>query len=394
MSTLQTTANALATIKQAYLDAWKNQFIMSVSPFYSAIRKEITPSISFKTVAKVGQVGGFGAAAEGGAMPAAGPQRYMNFSGSVKNLFVPIRITDKAIEASKKSSGSYFANLLGAEIEGAFETAKINFSRMVVAGNGTGRLATTNDNDDSTTIEVDKHRFLDAGMTIDVLNASGVLIGTRRIVGISRNDDGTGTIVVDSKIDTGADTSFITIQGSLNNEITGLEAIFDDNVTSYMGNVKASTPAIVPTVVDAEKNVTNSLIREMIAQSDDYHNGRTNMILCGSKAFRAYTDFLDDMKLTVQTDTLQGGFAAVKFLYEDRIVKIVREKFVTPDEMIGVNTEDFVELYLSDWDYMNQEDSTKLSHVAGTDYYETVIRKYTEIVCKRPGACWKLTNCV
>jgi hypothetical protein len=118
------------------------------------------------------------------------------------------------------------------------------------------------------------------------------------------------------------------------------------------------------------------------------------MILCGSKAFRAYTDFLDDMKLTVQTDTLQGGFAAVKFLYEDRIVKIVREKFVTPDEMIGVNTEDFVELYLSDWDYMNQEDSTKLSHVAGTDYYETVIRKYTEIVCKRPGACWKLTNCV
>jgi hypothetical protein len=394
MSTLQTTANALATIKQAYLDAWKNQFIMSVSPFYSAIKKEITPSISFKTVAKVGQVGGFGAAAEGGAMPAAGPQRYMNFSGSVKNLFVPIRITDKAIEASKKSSGSYFANLLGAEIEGAFETAKINFSRMVVAGNGTGRLATTNDNDDSTTIEVDKHRFLDAGMTIDVLNASGVLIGTRRIVGISRNDDGTGTIVVDSKIDTGADTSFITIQGSLNNEITGLEAIFDDNVTSYMGNVKASTPAIVPTVVDAEKNVTNSLIREMIAQSDDYHNGRTNMILCGSKAFRAYTDFLDDMKLTVQTDTLQGGFAAVKFLYEDRIVKIVREKFVTPDEMIGVNTEDFVELYLSDWDYMNQEDSTKLSHVAGTDYYETVIRKYTEIVCKRPGACWKLTNCV
>ncbi|NLG53965.1 MAG: phage major capsid protein, partial [Clostridiales bacterium] len=393
MSTLQTTANALATIKQAYLDAWKNQFIMSVSPFYSAIRKEITPSISFKTVAKVGQVGGFGAASEGGAMPAAGPQRYMNFSGSVKNLFVPIRITDKAIEASKKSSGSYFANLLGAEIEGAFETAKINFSRMVVAGNGTGRLATTNDNDDSTTIEVDKHRFLDAGMTIDVLNASGVLIGTRRIVGISRNDDGTGTIVVDSKIDTGADTSFITIQGSLNNEITGLEAIFDDNVTSYMGNVKASTPAIVPTVVDAEKNVTNSLIREMIAQSDDYHNGRTNMILCGSKAFRAYTDFLDDMKLTVQTDTLQGGFAAVKFLYEDRIVKIVREKFVTPDEMIGVNTEDFVELYLSDWDYMNQEDSTKLSHVAGTDYYETVIRKYTEIVCKRPGACWKLTNC-
>lgn len=394
MSTLQTTANALATIKQAYLDAWKNQFIMSVSPFYSAIKKEITPSISFKTVAKVGQVGGFGAAAEGGAMPAAGPQRYMNFSGSVKNLFVPIRITDKAIEASKKSSGSYFANLLGAEIEGAFETAKINFSRMVVAGNGTGRLATTNDNEDSTTIEVDKHRFLDAGMTIDVLNASGVLIGTRRIVGISRNDDGTGTIVVDSKIDTGADTSFITIQGSLNNEITGLEAIFDDNVTSYMGNVKASTPAIVPTVVDAEKNVTNSLIREMIAQSDDYHNGRTNMILCGSKAFRAYTDFLDDMKLTVQTDTLQGGFAAVKFLYEDRIVKIVREKFVTPDEMIGVNTEDFVELYLSDWDYMNQEDSTKLSHVAGTDYYETVIRKYTEIVCKRPGACWKLTNCV
>ena len=194
---------------------------------------------------------------------------------------------------------------------------------MVVAER-TGRLATTNDNDDSTTIEVDKHRFLDAGMTIDVLNASGVLIGTRRIVGISRNDDGTGTIVVDSKIDTGADTSFITIQGSLNNEITGLEAIFDDNVTSYMGNVKASTPAIVPTVVDAEKNVTNSLIREMIAQSDDYHNGRTNRILCGSKAFRAYTDFLDDMKLTVQTDTLQGGFAAVKFLYEDRIVKIVR----------------------------------------------------------------------
>jgi hypothetical protein len=389
----QTTANALATIKQAYLDAWKNQFIMSVSPFYSAIKKEVTPSISFKTVAKVGQVGGFGAAAEGGTMPTAGPQKYMNFEGSVKNLFVPIRITDKAIEASKKGTGSYFVNLLGAEIEGAFETAKVQFSRMVVAGNGTGKLTTVKDNENSTTIEVDKHRYLDIGMTVDIVNASNTRIGTRRITGIVRNENGTGTITVDTSIDTGADTSFITIQGSLNNEITGLDAIFDSDVDSYLGNTKSTTPQIVPVSVDAQRNVTNSLLREMIANSDDYRNGRTNMILCGSKAFRAYTDFLDDMKLTVQTDTLQGGFAAVKFLYEDRIVKIVREKFVEPDEMIGVNTEDFVELYLSDWDYMNQEDSTKLGHVAGTDYFETVIRKYTELVCKNPGACWKLTNC-
>ena len=388
-----TTTTAIATIKQAYLDAWKNQMIMTVSPFYSAIEKKQTPSISFKTAAKVGQIGGFGAATEGGTMPTAGAQRFMNFEGTVKNLFVPIRITDKAIEASKSGKGSFFANLLGEEIEGAFQTAKINFSRMVVAGNGTGKLATTADNEDDTSIVVDNHRFLDVGMTIDVMSAANTLIGTRRIIGITRNADGTGTIVVDSTIDTAAATSYITIQGSLNNEITGLDAIFDSNVTTYMGNTKSATPVIVPTSEDAGKNVTNSLIREMVANSDDYHNGHTDMILCGGEAFRAYTDFLDDMKLTTQTDILQGGFAAVRFLYDDRIIKIVREKFVAPDEMIGVNTKDFLELYLSDWDYMNQEDSTKLALVAGTDYYETVIRKYTEIVCKNPGACWKLTNC-
>jgi len=388
-----TTTTAIATIKQAYLDAWKNQFIMTVSPFYSAIEKATTPSIQFKTAAKVGQVGGFGSAVEGGTMPTAGAQRYMNFEGSVKNLFVPIRITDKAIEASKNSKGSYFANLLGTEIEGAFETAKINFSRMVVAGNGTGKLATTADNGGSTSIVVDKHRFLDVGMTIDVLDVADALIGSRRITGITRNTDGTGTIVVDTTIDTAAATSYITIQGSLNNEITGLDAIFDANVLTYMNNTKSTTPVIVPASHDAEKNVTNSLLREMVADSDDYRNGHTDMILCGGAAFRAYTDFLDDMKISMQTDILQGGFAAVRFLYDDRIIKIVREKFVAPTEMIGVNSKDFQELYLSDWDYMNQEDSTKLALVAGTDYYETVIRKYTEIVCKNPGACWKLTNC-
>lgn len=389
----QSTALAIATAKEMCLDAWKNQMLMSISPFYNKIKKSYTPSKDFKTAAPVGQVGGYAFTGEDGALPTAGALGYIQFAGSVKNIMVPIRITDKAIEASKNKAGSLVGNLFVNEVENAFSTAKINLSRAIVAGNGTGILATVTDNEDSTTVTASNHRYLDLGMTIDVYQSNGTLIGTRRITGLVRNSDGTGTLTVDSTIDTLAATSYITIQKSLNNEITGIDALFNSGVTTYMGLTKSEHPEIVPISNDASGDITNSKIRKIITESDNYHGGETDMILCGDDAFAAYSDFLDVMKIPMQTNELVGGFTAIKFLHGNRTIDVVCEKFVDPTEMIGLNTKDFEEMYLTDWGYMEQEDSGKLERVAGTDYYETVIRKYAELVCKKPGACWKLTNC-
>jgi hypothetical protein len=387
---MQTTANAIAAAKLVYLQAFRNQMMMKASPFYAKIERQQVVANEFSVAAKVGQIGGFGAMTEGGTLPTTGAQNYMKFTGTLKNLFVPVRITDKAIEISKSAAGSSFENLLGQEMKGAFETAKINVSRMVVAGNGTGILTTVTDTDgDSATITVANYRPLDIGITIDIYKADHTKIGTRRIIGIDRT---ASTITVDSVIDTVASTSYITLQLSKGNEITGLDAIFNSGVTSYMGNLKSATPAIVPTSVDAQQDLTSALIADMISDSDDYRSGNTDMILCGARAFREYTDYLEGMKQVVKTVDLVGGFKGVSFLHEDREIAIVREKFVAPTEMIGVNTKDFKELHLGDWDYLAQEDSAKLGLVSGTDYFETVIRKYCELVCQNPGAMWKLTN--
>ena len=123
-----TIQNADSALKDYYLDAVTAQLNDNVSPFFSAIEKN-SDYVSGKDV-KLAVIRGYSgnvvAGAEDGNLPDPFRNRYANIVAPLKNIYGTIEISDKALRASRESSGA-FVNLINAEMEGLISGAKQNF---------------------------------------------------------------------------------------------------------------------------------------------------------------------------------------------------------------------------------------------------------------------------
>ncbi|MBR3790214.1 MAG: phage major capsid protein, partial [Clostridia bacterium] len=189
----------MAKIKQSDANIWGKD-IIKLAPF--------------------GINGGIGAGTETGALPTAAGNNYVQFKTSLKNLFGRIEISDKAIRASASSAGA-FVNLLAEEMEGLVKASSFNLGRMIY-GDGTGALATVA-SATGTAVVVDDTRNLIEGMVVDIFNVDAAVITGARIVFVDRI---TKTVSMDKTVETATAGAKLYVQGSKDNEITGLEAIF------------------------------------------------------------------------------------------------------------------------------------------------------------------------
>ena len=163
-----TIQNADAALKDYYLDAVAAQLNDNISPFFSSIEKN-TDAVSGKDV-KLAVVRGFSgnviAGAEDGDLPDPYKNRYANITAPLKNIYGTIEITDKAMRASRESSGA-FVNLINAEMEGLVSSAKHNFRRMLF-GDGTGKLCEVKSKVSASKYTVNSAKDYFVGMQDDV----------------------------------------------------------------------------------------------------------------------------------------------------------------------------------------------------------------------------------
>lgn len=127
-----TIQNADAALKQFYLDAVTSQLNEGVSPFFDAVSKtaENVFGKEVRMLIAKNSANGVIAGDEDGDLPAPYSNRYYDVTLPLKNIYGTIEISDKAVRASRDSSGA-FVNLLNAEMEGLIAGAKQNFSRML-----------------------------------------------------------------------------------------------------------------------------------------------------------------------------------------------------------------------------------------------------------------------
>lgn len=386
MVSITSAENALKTV---YLGPVAEQINTEINPLLAKI-KQSSQDVWGKEVKRLVQYGingGVGAGGETDALPTAGGNNYKTLTSSLKNLYGTIQLSDKAIRASQNSVGS-FVNLLNAEMEGLVKAASFNFGRMLF-GDGTGVLAKVV-SVSGTEVTVDSARNLFVGMTIDFRNESGAIlegVSVRRIIAVDKANKTfqvsglslTSTLVPKDSI--------VTVQGSYNSEITGLNAIFKDNGTLY-GLNRSYNKWLVPYMKNDVGEITESEIQKAIDYVDENAGSKINFIVCSSGVKRAFQNHLATYRRNTDVLDLKGGYKAISY----NGIPIVSDRFCPEGTMYLLNTDDFTLHQLCDWKWLEGEDGRVLKQIPGTPTYTATLVKYADLVCTKPCGQAMLTG--
>lgn len=391
MVTLTTADKAL---KEVYLGVVSNQLNTSINPLLARIN-QTTSDVWGKEIRKLapyGINGGIGAGTEDGELPSAAGNNYEQFVLSLKNLYGRIEISDKAIRASENSAGA-FVNLLNDEMEGLIKASAFNFGRMLY-GDGTGKLATISDND-TACITVDSVKNLIEGMVVDILTSSGGAVSGNAGLRIKTIDRATKKVTFTSTPTWTASalkTNILCVQGSYNNELTGLGAIFKTSGSLY-GLAKSTYNWLVPYTKDITSNSAKSDISDTIMQTaiDDLEenaNSKVDFIVCSSGVKRNYQSYLASYRSNVDIMNLQGGFKAISF----NGIPVVSDRFAPDNTMYLLNTSEFNLHQLCDWKWLESEDGRVIKQTLGRPTYQATLVKYADLICNKPSGQAKITG--
>lgn len=375
MVTLETADKAL---KQVYLGVVADQLNIGINPFLAKIQQTESDIWGNEIVKLVpyGLNGGVGAGDETGELPKAGGNPYERFRVELKNLYGTIELSDKAIRASKSSTGA-FVNLLNAEMEGLLKASKFNLGRMLF-GDGSGKLATAKAvGSDGRTVALDSVRNFMEGMIVDyyVKGATTPFKTGLRVVSVDR---GAKKIVLDdATFATATEGGFFTVQGSNGKELTGLEAIFSDrdlyglkrNAHSWLNPGSSEDMAPSSTTVQAGLD-----FMEEVADS------QADLIVCSYDYRRKLVEELTANRINMDYMHLDGGYKALTF----NGIPLVADRFAPSGTVYLLNTKDFKLHQLGDWRWLEGDGGQVIKQKAGAPAYTATLVKYADLICDKP----------
>lgn len=378
-------------LKENYLPVWRNGLTTEPTALLGKIKKVPLKSNKIVATAPVGLSGGFGFGAEGLATPAAGGVKFERFETNAKDMYVNIAISTKAVRLT--GSGGAMANALDTEVKAAYETAKWNVGRSIF-GNGSGILTLSEAVSASNTITVDDVKYMKEGLIVDIYatgasepQASGKGV---RIVAVDRTNK---TITVAGSPVT-LEAGFITVQNSYNREITGLGAIFDENVEKIYGVNRTENKYLFPTVVDANTDIDDSVIWDAVEGAETYKNSKIDTILMGKAAYKHYIEYLrtNNVRVESMTKEITGGFKAIDYAFGNRSIDVVYDQFI-PDNEAWCIESGALELHTQEWDFADLQGGGIFNLMENSSVYRALLANYGDLICTNPGGCVRIKNC-
>ena len=379
MVSLTSADNAL---KSVYLGVVANQLNINANPLLSQI-KRTTKDVWGKEIVKLapyGINGGIGAGTETGSLPIATGNNYVQFKATLKNLYGSIEISDKAIRASKNDAGA-FVNLLNDEMESLVKASAFNLGRMLY-GDGSGKLGTVV-SASSNVITMDSVNNFIEGMLVDIYNGETLVKGGVAIRYVDRENKKITVEIGNVSVST---DMTLYVQGSKDNEITGLGAIFS-NSTDLYGLTRSAYPWLKPYTSEEECEISDFLIQSAIDAVEDNADSKVNYIACSKAIRRAYQTYLGYYRKNVEVVDING----TKTIAHNGI-PVVGDRFVKDGEIYLLNTNDFVMHELCDWKWLEGESGNILKQIAGKPAYTATLVKYAELICDKPNGQAKISN--
>ena len=383
MVTMTTADNVL---KSYYLPAISDTLNYESNPFLAKI-KQTTSDVWGRDVRKVVRAyvsGGIGAGTETGELPVAGANTYRTLTGTLKNLYGTIQISDKALRASANSEGA-FVNLLNDEMESLVKTANFNFSRMLF-GESSGKMAKlTNAGENS--IHLDTSVGFVEGMIIDVVGADGTMKEEgKTIMHIDRTSNRLNFTQANSFTFESGD--FVCMHGSYGLELTGLADIFNKDKAKLYGLNRVDYVFLEPYVVKNVGEITQNAIQKAIDKIEECSGGHTDIILCSWGVKRALAELFAANGRNIDTMELKGGYRAMSF----NGIPVVADRFCPKGTMYLLDSTQFGLHQLCDWQWLEGEDGKVLKQIPGKPVYTATLVKYAELMCYNPAAQAMLTG--
>ena len=379
-------------LKENYLPVWRNGLTTEPTALLGKIKKVPLKSNKIVATAPVGLSGGFGFGAEGLATPAAGGVKFERFETNAKDMYVNIAISTKAVRLT--GSGGAMANALDTEVKAAYETAKWNVGRSLF-GNGSGIIASGCASSGGKSITCGSHKYLKEGLIVDVYAEAGeepVAKGVR-ILSVERNSDGSGVITVSGDVPS-LSNAFITVQNSYNKEITGLGAMFDENINTIYGVDRTENKYLFPTVVDAGTDIDDSVIWDAVEGAETYKNSKIDMIMMGKSAYKHYIEYLrtNNVRVEAQTKEITGGFKAISYAFGNREIDIVYDQFI-PDGDAWCLDCGALELHTQEWDFADLQGGGIFNLMENSSVYRALLANYGDLICTNSGGLVRIKNC-
>lgn len=389
-----TMTEAQEILKRDYLPVVREQF-PSRTPFFSRLRKgtEDVVGSEARLALRINRNQGVGARASGAALPKAGTNKYKQIGVETRNFYGRLQIEGKVFRAARSNRGA-FLNAAEQEMKSMLESMQWDMNRMLMGGDGTGRLATLGAAGPTTTLTITASeasyltRWIVKDMLVDILDASNdyAAIATDRVV--TAVDKTNNTFTISGANITVQAGDIVVRAGSYNQELTGLYGVFHN--TSLYG-IDRSLPANSYFNANVYANPlgagTNRAISEMIIQLpldevEALSGGKTSLMVSDHGVRRAYADLLMALKRYTEPRRLTGGWTALDYNGLDWVAD--------PDcksHRLYLLQEDCYKLHTMIpelWDWGN-EDNQILREVAGYDAYEAFVCGYMELVCDSPN---------
>ena len=226
-------------------------------------------------------------------------------------------------------------------------------------------------------------------MLIDIRDESGsVILGAtgRRITGVDRVNK---TVTVSgATLSTVTEGAVVTVQGSYNNEITGLAKIFDQSSETLYGVNKAENPWLAPYTKAVNGAISEAEIQVALDTIEENSGSAVNFIVCSWGVRRALINLMSKNKRIVDVMNLEGGFKALSY----NGIPIVADRFCPEGTMYLLNTDDFTLHQLCDWQWLTGDDGRILKQIPGKPVYTATLVKYADLICDRPYGQGKLTG--
>lgn len=321
---------------------------------------------------------GFGSVAEGGTLPTAGSQQYKEVIVPQRYIYSTIEITGPTIKATKSDAGA-FIRAVDSEMKGAAKDFKRQLNRMFW-GDSTGILSMCAVTTASTTVNVTSTKYIQAGMTIDILTASSGVVIANGVTVVSVPT--TTTFTVASAVTT-ATTDAVYIHGSRNIEVMGLAGIC--SATQILQTLDPASFAFWKANVLANggtpRAITEALMQTAQDTTDVNSDGSTKALLTSYGVRRAYQSLLTNTRQFMNTLDLKGGKKALDY----NGLSLIADKDAPTGKVFFLDT-DYLKVYqLSDIEWM-QEDGAVLSRVPNKDSYGATLYRYLELGCSARNA--------
>jgi len=374
MIDLNSAQNAL---KDAYLSAVSNVLNTKTNPLLAKIKQSSNDVYGRQIikVAPIGINGGIGAGTETGVLPAAKGNTYVQLKTTLKNLYGSLEISDKAVRASATSNGA-FVDLLTAEMEGLLNSSKFNLSRMLY-GDGTGAVATVESYADGVAT-MNSVKNLIEGMAVDVYTADGSVTANMGIR-IKYVDRVNKTVSFTTNPSSMSEGQIFYVQGSKNNEITGLGAIFNTNANIY-GLSRNENKWLNPYISTKSQEIGDNVIQTAIDFLEENSSSNVDFISCGAGVRRAYLQYLACYRRNVDVVELESGHKAISVSG----IPMVVDRFVEDDTMYLLDTSKFTLHQLCDWEWIEGEGGNILRQKPGYPAYTATLVKYADLICDQP----------